>query len=310
MDGAKGNIDWVTTAGAGVFYVIVLLTGFIAAKVAIARGSATSKDTPANQVMVGYRDFGWIVSIATLTASRIGPTAICAGAERTYTHGILPGSVPSFSMALSLLLGGLLIAKQMRAAKYVTIMDPFQQKYGKKVGVLFVISAFIGETLCCAASLNVLGATLSVIANIDRTFSIIASGFIAVSYTIFGGIFSVAYTDIVQIVSVFIGTAIAVPFAATNNAFHRMDMTELFYGAETGLKKTTLVAEIDTFLLVAFGTFCWQCYCQRILATKSTRVAVVGSAISCFGAIALSIPAIFMGAIAKSVGNFDFFFFF
>ena len=298
------KVDWVTMAGAGVFYAIVLLTGFIAAKVVMSRGSKNSTDTAANQVMVGYRDFGWIVSIATITASWVGATAICAGAERTYTHGVLPGMVPSFSMALSLLFGGIIIAKKMRTANYVTIVDPFQIKYGKKVGVIFVVSAFVGEVFCCGATLSALGTTLSVVANIDHTISIIVSGFVAVSYTIFGGIFSVAYTDIVQLVFVTIGTILAIPFIATNDAIQPLNTTDLMMGTSAGSKTTTITAEVDSFLLIAFGSFCWQCYCQRILASRTVRIAVVASSISCFVAMALSIPAIVIGGIAKSIGKY------
>ena len=297
------QVDLVTLAGAGAFYLVVLLTGFIAAKIAISRGSGTSTESAANQVMVGYRNFGWIVSIATMTASWIGATAICAGAERTYTSGMISGAIPSFSMSLSLLFGGLLIAKKLRVGKYVTIIDPFQSKYGKKVGVLFVFSAFIGETLCCGSTLSALGATLSVIAHIPYHISIVVSGLIAISYTMFGGIFSVAYTDVVQLLFVFIGTVIAVPFTLTNDAIRPINATELLLGGTKGVVSNTIITEIDTFLLIAFGSFCWQCYCQRVVATKSSKVAVLGSSISAFVGIALSCPSVIIGGVAKAVGN-------
>ena len=49
------------------------------------------------------------------------------------------------------------------------------------------------------------GSTLSVIANLDRTISIIISGCIAMFYTVVGGLYSVAYTDVVQLLCIIIG---------------------------------------------------------------------------------------------------------
>ena len=49
------------------------------------------------------------------------------------------------------------------------------------------------------------GATLSVILELDTHISIIVSACIAVFYTLFGGLYSVAYTDVVQLICIFVG---------------------------------------------------------------------------------------------------------
>lgn len=54
-------------------------------------------------------------------------------------------------------------------------------------------------------NLTTLGATLSVILNMDMNLSVIVSAFIAVAYTFFGGLYAVAYTDVVQLFCIFIG---------------------------------------------------------------------------------------------------------
>ena len=51
----------------------------------------------------------------------------------------------------------------------------------------------------------VTGATLSVIIDLDNTSSVIISACIAVIYTLFGGLYSVAYTDVVQLLCIFVG---------------------------------------------------------------------------------------------------------
>ena len=53
--------------------------------------------------------------------------------------------------------GGLFFAKPMRSRGYVTMLDPFQQLYGKRMGGLLFIPALMGEIFWSAAILSALG---------------------------------------------------------------------------------------------------------------------------------------------------------
>jgi high affinity choline transporter 7 len=73
------------------------------------------------------------------------------------------------------------------------------------LGGLLFIPALLGEIFWSAAILSALGSTISVIMELDNTTSIIISALIVVIYTLFGGLYSVAYTDVVQLFCIFIG---------------------------------------------------------------------------------------------------------
>lgn len=49
------------------------------------------------------------------------------------------------------------------------------------------------------------GATLSVIVDINIKMSVVISALIAIFYTLVGGLYSVAYTDVVQLFCIFVG---------------------------------------------------------------------------------------------------------
>lgn len=49
------------------------------------------------------------------------------------------------------------------------------------------------------------GATLSVIVDININMSVVISALIAIFYTLVGGLYSVAYTDVVQLFCIFVG---------------------------------------------------------------------------------------------------------
>lgn len=98
-----------------------------------------------------------------------------------------------------------MFAKIMRRRGYVTLLDPFQERYGVRIGAMMYIPAFLGELLWSAATLNSLGATISVVLDLPMNISVIASACIAFFYTFFGGLWSVAYTDVAQLICMFIG---------------------------------------------------------------------------------------------------------
>lgn len=54
-------------------------------------------------------------------------------------------------------IGGMFFAKKMRKAGYVTMLDPLQDAFGKRMGGLLYFPAFMGETFWSAAILSALG---------------------------------------------------------------------------------------------------------------------------------------------------------
>ena len=93
----------------------------------------------------------------------------------------------------------------MREREYVTVIDPFQEKYGPRMGGLLYIPALMGEIFWSGAILSALGATVSVVIGLDRFTSVIVSAGIAIFYTLLGGLYSVAYTDVIQLLCIFVG---------------------------------------------------------------------------------------------------------
>ena len=55
----------------------------------------------------------------------------------------------------------------------------------------------------------VAGSTLSVIIEVDDTTAVIISACVAISYTLVGGLYSVAYTDVVQLFCILLGLVLS-----------------------------------------------------------------------------------------------------
>lgn len=54
-------------------------------------------------------------------------------------------------------LGALFFVKPIRAKQYVTLMDPFQQKYGNVVAAILFIPCIMADILWAACILGILG---------------------------------------------------------------------------------------------------------------------------------------------------------
>ncbi|XP_052070657.1 high-affinity choline transporter 1-like [Mytilus californianus] len=231
-----------------------------------------------------------------MTATWVGGGFINGTAEVIYQDGFVWCQAP-FGYALSLVFGGLFFAKKMRNEGYVTMLDPFQQKYGERMGGLLYLPALLGEVFWSAAILGALGATLSVIIDLDTKSSIVISSCIAVFYTLFGGLYSVAYTDVVQLFCIFIGLWLTIPFAMANEA-----TTNIGFNATTkwvkDLDPKYTGSYMDSYLLLIFGGIPWQVYFQRVLSAKTAANAQILSFVAAVGCIVMALPAVLIGAIA------------
>jgi len=176
-----------------IFYLVVLLIGIWAGW----RQRKSSETTDQETVMLAGRNIGLFVGVLTMGATWVGGGFINGSAEETYKAGLIWTQAP-FGYGLSLFISGTFFAKKMRDAEYLTMIDPFTQKYGRW-GALQALPAAVSEVFWSASILAALGSTLQVILHIDVNTSIIISAVIAVCYTLFGGLISVAYTDVFQL---------------------------------------------------------------------------------------------------------------
>ncbi|XP_041856763.1 high-affinity choline transporter 1-like [Melanotaenia boesemani] len=287
-----------------VFYVLILFVGIWAAWKNKNSGVGDGGDR-SESIMVGGRDIGLFVGGFTMTATWVGGGYINGTAEYVYLpdYGLAWAQAP-FGYALSLVVGGLFFAKPMRSRGYVTMLDPFQQLYGKRMGGLLFIPALMGEIFWSAAILSALGATLSVIVDININMSVIISALIAIFYTLVGGLYSVAYTDVVQLFCIFVGLWISVPFALSNPA-----VSDISVSAKKEIYQSPWLGKInpedhwlwaDNFFLLMLGGIPWQVYFQRVLSASSATYAQVLSFLAAFGCLVMAVPSVLIGAIGAS----------
>ncbi|XP_011688753.1 PREDICTED: high-affinity choline transporter 1 [Wasmannia auropunctata] len=273
------------------FYLLILGVGIWAA-----RKKEAGNDSE-EEVMLAGRSIGLFVGIFTMTATWVGGGYINGTAEAIYTKGLIWCQAP-FGYALSLVFGGIFFANKMRQQGYVTMLDPLQDAFGERMGGLLFLPALCGEVFWAAGILAALGATLAVIIDMDQGTSVILSACIAVFYTLFGGLYSVAYTDVIQLFCIFIGLWMCIPFAWANPKVDSLSSMDVDWIGKVDREEYWYY--LDYGLLLVFGGIPWQVYFQRVLSSKTAGRAQVLSYVAAIGCILMAIPPVLIGAIAKA----------
>ncbi|XP_065362742.1 high-affinity choline transporter 1 [Calliphora vicina] len=273
------------------FYLLILFVGIWAGR------KKESGNDSEEEVMLAGRSIGLFVGIFTMTATWVGGGYINGTAEAIYTSGLVWCQAP-FGYALSLVFGGIFFANPMRKQGYITMLDPLQDSFGERMGGLLFLPALCGEVFWAAGILAALGATLSVIIDMDHRTSVILSSCIAIFYTLFGGLYSVAYTDVIQLFCIFIGLWMCIPFAWANE--HVKSLTSMDVDWIGHVDPDQRWFYIDYGLLLIFGGIPWQVYFQRVLSSKTASRAQILSYVAAAGCILMAIPPVLIGAIAKA----------
>ncbi|KAG8136994.1 hypothetical protein E2320_005538 [Naja naja] len=218
----------------------------------------------------------------------------------------------NFCIGLFTATGGFFFVNPMRMRNYMTLMDPIQEMYGNVMSCLLFIPPLIADIFWFAAVLASLGATMKVILDIQGYVAIILSACPVVLYTLLGGLYSVAYTDVIQLIFISLSLWICIPFAimnpATENIFHTATHN-ISQALWTGKIEPEFYGRwFDDFLYLfkillffqVLGAIPWQTYFQRVLAASSHKEARLISYFSGLGCIIMAIPSVLIGAVAAS----------
>ncbi len=282
--------------------------------VGISAGRSHGRETASSsEFMVAQRRLPMWMACLTLAATWIGGGYINGTAEAVYDpeQGLVWCQAP-WCYALSLIIGGLVFARPMRNRGYRTMLDLFEQHHGPRIAAALFVPALIGDLFWTAAILSALGSTLGVLFGIDTTLGVCLSASVVIAYTAFGGLWSVACSDILQLACIVFGLAITLPFALQQCGGLRMmsvEYTQMF-GDRAQLLPTCAAWSgadpwawqwLDSALLLICGGIPWQVYFQRILACRTANTAVGMSVLAGFICLAIAIAPALLGGIGACV---------
>lgn len=291
---------WITV---GAMYAVFLLLGWLA--------SRKVRHASAAEFIVAGRNMPLWLATLTMTATWVDGGYLLGTAEGVYKSSLSLGLQGGLCFGISLVLGGLFFARRMRALEYTTLVDPFEARFGARWAAVLSIPAMAAEVFWSAELLVALGTTFGVILGLDLTTAIVLSAVVVTLYTMVGGMWSVAYTDALQLGMVVVGLLAALPFAL--GAVGGLDAAWTHYAGahadQGGLlpplqprgpfwTREALVGWWDVSLMLVFGGIPWNCYFQRVLSCQTPARAQWHSILSGLLTIALTVPPLLMGVAA------------
>lgn len=150
---------------------------------------------------VAGRSLPLAVVVATVFATWFGAEAVL-GISATFVKEGLRGVVADpFGSSMCLMLAGLFFAPRLYRLNMLTVGDYYRYRYNRTIEVvctLCIVASYVGWV---AAQFKVLGLVLNVVTEgyISQSVGIVIGAAIVLTYTTFGGMFSVAILDFVQI---------------------------------------------------------------------------------------------------------------
>ncbi len=226
------------------------------------------------------------MNVATVFATWFGAEtvlSVSATFAKDGLHGI-PGD--PFGAAACLVIAALLFARLFYRMNLLTIGDFYRQRYGKAVEVLTSVAIVVSYLGWTSAQLTALGLVIATLSggSVGLDTAILIGAGVVLVYTIFGGMWSVAFTDLFQTIVIFIGLTLV--------AFLVSDLAggagKVIAQASADGKLTMFPADMDAkawwamagaFFAFAFGSVPQQDVFQRMTSAKDENTAVRGTII-------------------------------
>lgn len=275
------------------YLIFMVVIGFV----------STKKIKKQDDFVLAGRKMGYTLTIGMLVSIMIGTSATMGTAAMGYDFGMV-----LVWQALAILAGYIvvgLIAKKLRKTGKWYIPDIMEERYGRSAKVFTSIILILAVTAIFGAQVIAMGIIFNMVGNplgISYSVAITIVGAILVLYTMFGGMYAVAYTDIIQFSIILLLFVVILPKFILSDSptleAIQFSVDPDLWSIWTGLPLLFVLGLIFTYLP---GIIIDQTIWQRMMSAKDENVAKYSSFIS--GGIFLfyTIVILFFGIVASAV---------
>ena len=290
---------------------------YIAVSISIGLYAARRVKNTADYVVAG-RHLPLPFIVATVFATWFGAETVLGIPAKFLNEGFKGVVADPFGSSMCLILVGLFFARPLYRMKLLTIGDYYRARYNRPVELATSICIVISYLGWVSAQITALGLVFSVLTNgaIEPWQGMAIGTAIVLVYTLAGGMFAVAFTDLFQMCVILLGmlyiatvvsglaggAGVVVAHAAAAGKFE-------FFPA---LQARDIIAFVAAWITMGFGSIPQQDVFQRVSAAKDEKTAgrgsVLGGCIYFFFAfipmfLAYSATLIDPALVAKHIGG-------
>ncbi len=196
----KKNIDTETIIfiGVGLYVALMLAVGVYAAK---------RNDTAAEFIVAGRR-MPMFLCTATIIATWFGGGSMMGAAGASYDDGLLGVIADPFGATLALFFIGLFFARFFRRLRLMTYVELIEQRFGRVAASISTGAHIVSNIGWVGGMLVAFGLIFESLTGTPMHIGILAGSVIVVVYTMIGGMWAVAMTDMIQVVIILIGIVV------------------------------------------------------------------------------------------------------
>jgi len=283
--------------------LIAFVALYLLVSVAIGLYAATRVKNTADYAVAG-RSLPLIMIVTTTFATWFGSETVL-GIPSKFVEGGLQKTVEDpFGAAFCLIFVGMFFARKLYNMNLLTIGDFYRQRFGKGVEIFSAAVIMISYLGWVAAQITALGLVFNLLSGggITTVQGMALGTAIVFIYTVFGGMWSVALTDFLQMIIIVVGLSLIAWFAAdlaggTGKVIDYAagkDMFQFF-------PEPTLHAWLfwlGAAITIMIGSIPQQDVFQRVMSAKNADTAVKGPIIGGISYLAFAFVPMFIGVSA------------
>jgi SSS family transporter len=232
--------------------------------------------------MVAGRSLPLYMSFACVFATWFGAETVLSVSAKFAHKGLGFVSGDPFGASFCLVLVAIFFTRTFYRLGLLTIGDYYHQRYGKLVEIitsLGIACSYFGWT---SAQLSALGLVINVLfPAISLNQAILIGSVIVTFYTLFGGMWSIALTDVVQTAAIVIGLiVVAMLLGQQAGGFDKVVAAAQAEGKLTlfpHLTTSAWMVFIGEFLTMSLGSIPQQDVFQRVTSARDEKTAFLGT---------------------------------
>jgi len=294
----KVEITHMTTlfiSGMCLYFLTMILIGYLASR----------KITTMHDYLIAGRRLPYFLAVPTIVATWFGAGS-CMGVSGTvYLQGFYGVIADPFGCALALIIAGLFFAIPFRRLGLLTISDVLHKSYGptfERVATILTIPFYIGTL---ASNMLAMGYIFQVVSGGSVEWGILLGSFIVLLYTATGGMWAVTLTDFIQLGLLTVGLILVVPIcfeysrdlAQVSNTF----VNEFSTLIPSNSPNMNWPAYLGRILMTGLGAIMGQDLIQRLMASRTEKIARSSAITAGFLYMALGLIPLFVGIAGRDI---------
>ena len=260
--------------------VIVYLLVTIAIGLMAAKRVQNSSD-----FAIAGRHLPMAMIVTTTFATWFGSETVL-GIPAKFVNGGLHGVVEDpFGAGFCLIFVGLFFAGKLYRMTLLTISDYFRERYGRTVEVVCSLIIMVSYLGWVSAQVTALGLVFNLLSNgvVSMELGMVIGVVSILAYTLFGGMWSVAITDFIQMIILVVGLSILAVFAAgqaggADKVIALAISQDMFkFWPEPNMKD--ILFFFASAITIMLGSIPQQDVFQRVMSANSIKAATQGPVI-------------------------------